>query len=162
MKKIGEFIPQALRTWNNYDTNAASDETGLACPEPTLAQQQFKEDSDINTIVKRFKITGELPTNVRMPTYQDFEGVFDFQSAMNAVAQAGEAFDEMPAEIRTRFHNDPAEFVDFCSKEDNRAEAIKMGLVMPKVDELTGKKGNTGEPVKTEPQAVSVSTVENK
>lgn len=162
MKKIGEFIPQILRTYNNYDTDAVSNETGLACPEPTLAQQQFKEETDINTIMKRFNVTGELPTSVRMPSYQDFEGIFDFQSAMNAVAQAGEAFDEMPADIRTRFHNNPAEFVDFCSKDENRQEAEKMGLVMPKVTELKEIKEKTGEPVKTEPKTVSVSTVENK
>lgn len=118
-----------LRTAYNYDKNAAGNEDAINCQDPSLTKQSFTEESDINTIVKRFNLTGQLPTNVRMPTYADYNDVFDFHTAMNAIAQANEAFDKMPADIRARFHNNPAEFVDFCSNEANRAEAEKMGLV---------------------------------
>lgn len=118
-----------LRTPYNYDMNAAGDEDGISCPEPTLAKQEFKEETDINTIVERFHITGELPENVRAPTHQDFLGIFDFQDAMNAIVQAREAFQQMPANVRYRFHNDPAEFVDFCSDPNNKAELGKLGLI---------------------------------
>lgn len=121
-----------MRTAYNYDTNAASDESGLKCEDPTLAKQSFKEECDINTIVERFGITGELPENVAAPQYRDFEGVFDFHSAMNAIAKANEAFDQMPAQVRAKFHNDTAAFVDFCEKEENRAEAERLGLIVPK------------------------------
>lgn len=120
-----------LRSAYNYDMNAASLESGLNCQDATLTQQHFKEETDINTIVRRFKITGEIPQNIRMPTFQDFTGVWDFQSAMNAVRQAQEAFDAMPADVRTRFHNDPQEFVEFTNHKDNLAEARKLGLVPP-------------------------------
>lgn len=121
-----------LRSPYNYDMAAASEQSGLTCPEPTLAQQQFAEEVDINTIMKKFNLTGQLPVGVRMPSYQDFEGVFDFQTAMNAVIDAKDAFMKMPADVRKRFHNDPAEFVDFCSNEENYPEALKMGLVNPR------------------------------
>lgn len=118
-----------LRTGYNYDMNQAGDESALECQDATLAKQSFAEEVDINTIVRRFNITGELPTNVRMPSYGDFSGVFDFHTAMNAVAQANESFDAMPAEVRARFHNNPDEFVNFCANPENLEEARKLGLV---------------------------------
>lgn len=121
-----------LRTQYNYDMNAAGDESALKCQDLSLAKQSFAEECDINTIVKRFGLTGKLPENIRMPTYGDFSGVKNFHDAMNAIAQANEAFDAMPAHVRTRFDNDAGKFVDFCNDENNREEAVKLGLVPPK------------------------------
>lgn len=118
-----------IRSPYNYDREFASDSSGLFCEDASLAKQSFLEESDINTIVRRFGLTGELPTNVRMPTFGDFSVVSDFHEAMNAIAQANEAFDSMPAEVRARFNNDPGAFVAFCSDEANRVEARKLGLV---------------------------------
>lgn len=126
---IGVFAPPFVRNPYNYDTNAASDAAGEYNNEPSKTKQSFAEECDINTIVKRFHLTGELPTNVRMPTYGDFTEIPDFHSAMNAIALAGEAFDRMPAEVRARFNNDPGAFVDFCSDPKNKAEAAKLGLI---------------------------------
>lgn len=118
-----------VRNPYNYDMNAAGNESGLKCLDLSLTKQSFLEETDINTIVNRFHLTGELPTNIRMPTYGDFTGVHDFHTAMNAVAVARESFDAMPADIRARFHNSAEEFVDFCSDDANIPEARKMGLV---------------------------------
>lgn len=118
-----------VRNPYNYDMNAAGDESGLKCEDPTLTQQHFKDDSDINTIVERFHITGELPQNIRMPSSYDFAGVFDFQSAMDTMNAARKAFQAMPAIVRARFDNDPAEFVQFCDDPQNLEEALKLGLV---------------------------------
>lgn len=118
-----------LRTPYNYDRDIASNESGLECLDPTMAQQQFREECDINTIMERFGRTGELVAPVRMPQYGDFDGVNDYHSAMNAIVEAQSAFDQLPAKMRARFGNDPAEFVEFCMNEENREEAIRMGLV---------------------------------
>lgn len=128
-----------IRTEHNYDMNAAGDESGLRCDDPSLTKQSFREESDINVIVARFNLTGQLPVGIRMPSYGDFADVFDFQTAMNAIAHANEAFDAMPAGVRARFHNDPAEFVAFCSDQANREEAEKLGLVMPKAAALAAE-----------------------
>ena len=50
-----------LRTPYNYDVDEVSAETGLACFDESLTQQQFKEESDINEIVRRFGLTGQTP-----------------------------------------------------------------------------------------------------
>lgn len=129
-----------LRTPYNYDTMEASDASALVCDDPSLAQQHMKEESDINTIVRRFGLTGELPSGVRMPQYGDFTGVTDYHSALNAVIAAQDSFAQLPADIRTRFGNDAAAFVDFCMNEENRAEAEKLGLVVPQAQITAAEK----------------------
>lgn len=140
--------PIFVRSAYNYDTAKASDESALTCPEPTLTQQHFANECDINTIVKRFGLTGQLPENIRMPTYTDYEGIFDFHTAMNAIAKANEAFDAMPADVRTRFNNNPGDFVAFCLDDNNRQEAIKLGLVPPPAQPATPPSG----PLATKPE----------
>jgi len=121
-----------LRTPYNYDVDKVSDETGLACADPSLAQQNFKDECDINHIVKQFGLTGELPGKPLSPQYGDFTGVLDYHSAVNAVLAAQDDFMELPAQMRSRFDNDPAKLIDFLTDEGNREEAIKLGLVADK------------------------------
>ena len=116
----------------NYDMDLASDKHGLDCKDDSLAQQQFKEDSDINTIVNRFMKSGVLPTPVNMPQYIDYEGVFDYQTAMNSVRAADEQFMRMDSKVRARFNNSPQEFLAFFADPANADEAIRLGLAVPK------------------------------
>ncbi|UOF79016.1 scaffold protein [Microviridae sp.] len=118
-----------LRAEGQYDPDEVSQSTGLYCADKSRTQQSFKEECDINTIVRRFGLDGVLPTGVRMPTYGDFEGISDAHEAMNAVRLAAEAFMRMPAKVRSRFENDAAKFVDFCSDDRNADEAASLGLV---------------------------------
>lgn len=121
-----------FRSGFNYDRDQVSHATGLACrPEESMTQQQFKEEVDINTIVARFGLTGELPENLRMPVSGDFTKVGDFQSAMQMVREAEEAFMELPGHVRARFHNDPQRLIEFIEDDANRDEAQKLGLVVP-------------------------------
>lgn len=122
----------------NYDADIASAYSGLWCRDPSRAIQSQKEEADINTIVRRFGVTGQVPTNVRVPTYGDFEGIFDFQSAQNALIMAQQSFNAMPADVRSRFDNDPHRFVEFCtalsadgSSLKNLEEMRKIGLAVP-------------------------------
>lgn len=147
--------PPFLRTAYNYDRDAASDESGLKCEDPSLAVQDSKDEVDINTIVVRFGLTGELPDVVQVPQYGDYSGVFDFQTAMNAVRQAGEAFMELPAKVRARFHNDPQEYLEFFSDPKNQDEAIALGLAERASEDPTAivPKGGTAPLPKGEPKA---------
>ena len=137
--------PIFLRTPYNYDTNQVSDETGLACRDASLTQQQFKEEADINTIVDRFLRSGVLPTPVNMPQYVDFEGVFDYQTAMNIIRAADENFMRLDARIRARFNNSPQEFLEFFANPDNIEEAIRLGLAVPN-QAATGSQEPVAEP----------------
>lgn len=125
-----------LRTPYNYDTIAASNESGLACEEPSLAQQQFLEESDINSILRKFNITGELPNAPISPRYGDFSGISDFKTALDRVNATYDEFESLPGELRARFNNNPEELIQFLDNDENRLEAEKLGLVEPKtIDE---------------------------
>jgi phage internal scaffolding protein len=134
-----------LRTPYNYDTDAASNESGLHCEDASLAQQHFKDECDINNILRQFNITGQLPENAVSPRYGDFTGVTDYHSALNQVIAAEDEFMSLPATIRARFENDPAQLIEFLENSENKDEAIKLGLVnkpaeMPQVVELPQEK----------------------
>ena len=121
--------PVFLRTPFNYDRDLASDLAGLSCEDASRTKRSFKEECDINTIMRRFGVSGAAPQNVRAPTYQDFEEVFDFRSAMHVLMDAEKSFMAMPSEVRKRFGNDPQEFVEFCSSEANLDEMKRLGLI---------------------------------
>ena len=139
-----------VRSAFDYDSDAASEAAGLRCPEEEgMTQQHFAKECDINEIVRRFGLTGELPENLKMPVSGDFTGVSDFQTAMNIVRQAEEEFLRVPAEVRARFANDPGRLMAFLDDPANRDEAVKLGLVnapaertrdvVQAVDELAAK-----------------------
>lgn len=131
-------VPAApfVRSPYNYDLKAASDDAGLDCSVDGFGRtkQSFAEEADINTLIRRFGLDGPLPQGVRMPSYGDFFGVTDYQSAIHAVRGAQRAFEAMPARVRSRFDNDPGAFVAFVGDEANRAEAIALGLVVAPPD----------------------------
>lgn len=120
-----------VRSPYNYDVDAVSIDTGLECKDESKAQQHQKEEADINTIVRKFIKTGELPPTFRAPQYGDFTGVTDYQSALESVRHAEESFMMLPAELRQRFDNNPEVFVEFCSDSANLDEMRKLGLVKP-------------------------------
>ena len=118
-----------LRTPYNYDRDAATNESGLACEEPSLAQQHHKDECDINNILRQFNITGLLPESPLSPRYGDFTGIGYYHTALNRVIAAQDEFDALPAQIRARFDNDPAQLIEFLENSDNRPEAEELGLV---------------------------------
>lgn len=120
--------------YSNDESMFYSAETALECKDESLTVQSQAEEADINTIVKRFGVTGMLPLVERPPLNEDFTEVFDFRSAMDMILAAQRSFEGLDANVRKRFGNDPAEFVEFCGNPDNLDEMRKMGLAVPKVD----------------------------
>lgn len=118
-----------VRNPYNYDMAAVSQETGLKCEDPSLAQQHMKDECDINVIVERFGVTGQLPVMPLEPSYGDFSGVNDYHSALNAIRASEEAFMALPAKIRAKFDHDPNALLEFLQNETNRDEAIELGLI---------------------------------
>jgi len=117
-----------FRTPFNYDRDAASKESGLDTGTDTETQQQFRDEVDINAIVKRFLVTGEVPEPVAVPQYGDFSGVPDYQTALNLVIAADAAFMALDPSVRARFNNSASAFMEFMSNEANSAEWKALGL----------------------------------
>jgi len=118
-----------IRNPYNYDTLAASNESGLRCEDATRTQQHFKDETDINNILRQFNITGQLPTKSMSPRYGDFTGIGDYHDALNKVIAAEDEFMTLPAQLRARFDNDPQELIEFLNNPENLDEAQKLGLV---------------------------------
>lgn len=126
-----------LRSGRNFDHDRRWATVNVG---ESMAIQSAKEECDINTIVKRFGITG-VPANVALPpALTDFQDAFDFQSSLDRLNEATRSFMSMTADTRARFLNDPHRFVAFCSERDhngqlvNRDEMVKYGLALPKVE----------------------------
>ena len=112
----------------NYDRNKASNMSAVAFPEETLAQQHFKEQCDINRIVAQYAKTGLVPQSAATPMAEDFVGITDYHTAMNAIRRGDEAFSTLSADVREKFKNDAGRFVDFCLDPGNLDEVIALGL----------------------------------
>nr|QJB19928.1 MAG: internal scaffolding protein [Microvirus sp.] len=144
-----------LRTPYNYDTNKAADESALKCEDKTLTQQHMKDECDINVLVKRFVVTGEIPQLTMPPMQGDFSTAPTYQEALNLMVEANRSFMQQPAEIRARFENDPAKFVDFCSDEKNRDELRRMGLWSPEAVERFELQAQTAEDLRKANEAAA-------
>lgn len=125
MKVVKPFV----RDPYNYDRDEASNASALVCEDPSLAQQHMKEECDINVIVERFGVTGQLPENPVSPQYGDFSGVLDYHSALNQINATMADFMGLPAKLRVRFDHDPVKLLHFLQNEENRDEAIQLGLI---------------------------------
>ncbi|AXH78055.1 MAG: internal scaffolding protein [Microviridae sp.] len=112
----------------DYDTNAAGNESALNCQDKTRTQQHLKDECDINVLVQRFVVTGEIPALTMPPLQGDFTDAPTYQDALNLMVQANRSFMQQPAEVRARFMNDPAQFVDYVSNPDNRQGVRELGL----------------------------------
>lgn len=132
--------------------------------EPTLTQQHHENETNINTIMAKALKSGIMPVgkDMNLLKFGDFETGFDYQESMNKIIAANESFEALPSQIRNRFRNDPALFLDFVSDESNRQEAVSLGLIQDVkgiaasgVDTLEepAQSSGSGDPSKGQPQS---------
>ena len=92
-------------------------------------KQEFTEECNINNIVAKYQRTGAIDHYSKYaPRYGEVSGQ-TFHQAMNIVCEAQQMFDDLPANVRDRFSQDPAEFLDFVSDPENVEEMAALGLV---------------------------------
>lgn len=96
---------------------------------PSRAKQSFKDECDINVIMAKYKERGIVTHVTRYNGhYGDLPNEVDYHTNLQSVMDADEAFKSLPAKLRARFHNDPAEFVGFILNPENQSEIDKLGL----------------------------------
>jgi len=131
-KKPTPLQPLTLTSNNSQFKSAYSikERVRLTFPQQSRwTKQSFKDECDINILMSRYKATGQLPNlNERLPQYIDATG-FEYQQAMEIVAQANTLFEELPSAVRNRFANNPAAFLDFTSDPANAQELHDLGLL---------------------------------
>lgn len=124
----------------------------ITCP-PGMTEQSFRNECDINQILKRFVKTGNLEHAERYePVYGEHTGL-DLKSALDIVADANNMFMDLPSETRNRFENDPAQFLDFVQDEENAEEMFKLGLrTKPPPEKTAPEAPPTENPEATPPE----------
>lgn len=111
----GEIIEKDFPQWKtpyNHDRDFESERTALYCNDPSLTKQEFKEETDINVILKRFTRTGELPP---MPVPEDFIDITaraNYFEMQQRIANANAIFYQLDPEIRAQHLNSPAKWAD--------------------------------------------------
>lgn len=109
-----------LRVWN-----------GVVVTGATTVKQSFKDDVNINKIMKRYEKNGSLPQMIRDNAgYGDYSDVPSYHEACNKVLFAQMQFDALSVEVKKRFKNDPVEMLEFCFNPDNFDEMVKLGLAI--------------------------------
>lgn len=96
---------------------------------PSRTKQSFKDECDINVLMKKYQATGVLPPGVGVARYADFSDVGDYLEAQITLLRAQDQFDSLPARVRDRFKNDPVAFLTFVANPANLGEARELGLL---------------------------------
>lgn len=134
-----------MRDPNQVETRRSNGTLDVATlnTDATMTQQQFKDECDINNIMKRYTKTGEWSHLAKkVGRYGDFSNIGDYQSMLDTVIKAEETFMELPAMLRYRFNNKPGELIEFLNNPENYDEGVKLGLITPKGQEQNAIKTN--------------------
>lgn len=141
----------ATKILSMYDPTNYGPESNLKF-EKTLTQQQFKDEQDINNIMRKYGAAAfSNQTQYLQQNFADFSQPVDFLQAKTLILDAENRFNELPAEIRKEFNNNPVNLVNFVQDEKNLEKAIKLGLIDPaKIPQKVPDK-EPAQPPKAEP-----------
>jgi hypothetical protein len=106
-----------VRTPYNYDRDEVSKKTALVFNDESLAQQQFKDENNINLMIRKY---GVLP--VQEVNWKEFDASVipqDFHEIQNMMKQAEAAFMTVPAEVRAQVDNDPVRFLAMVDEQQS-------------------------------------------
>ena len=102
--------------------------------EPSLTEQHFKDECDVNVIVDRYTRTGVMPSGSTQPLFGDFADFpTDLLSSRKFFDEAESRFMELPAEVRKEFNNSPLELLVALQDGTNRQRFVELGLIAPPV-----------------------------
>lgn len=111
-----------------YDPRAASRLTDVDTGRETMTQQHFRDEVDINTIMRRYAQSGQFPI-VRDPgVFADFSGITDYDSAVERLRWIESEFMKLDPEVRLKFDNNPGRMLELYQE-----------LAPEKFDELVKK-----------------------
>lgn len=128
--------------------NCYSPRTSVVSPPgQTPAQQQFKDDCDINKIMQRFQKTGAIDHVAKHQPQYGFVTPLSYHESLNIISTADSMFNDLPSSIRNQFHNNPQAFLEFVQNPDNADQLRTMGLALSPAAQLAAEEQdvpNTG------------------
>lgn len=107
--------------------------------EPSCTLQEFKDESDINNLVARYRQTGafydalaarNLGAQPRVPIFEDVSEIPDFAAAQEIINRGKEAFAALPPSVKGAFSNSPDLFLAFMTENAKNPEMLrKVGIL---------------------------------
>ncbi|AXH76408.1 MAG: internal scaffolding protein [Microviridae sp.] len=101
--------------------------------EPSMTQQNFQEECDINYILRKYAATGILD-NIGPGEYLDLDENYDYHQAIEILNKVDGTFGQLPSKIRDYFKNDPGEYLLFVQNPDNKEKGIELGIFNPPIN----------------------------
>lgn len=117
-------------------------ERGLEFHQPSLTQQQFKDECEIESLLKAHnlgQVMGILNNHQRQPLYGDVSDIPDFHDSQNHVARATEYFQGLPSDVRAQFNNNLGEFLSALNNPSAREALTDMGVLKKAADKAPDK-----------------------
>ena len=96
----------------------------------SMTKQADRDRANIHNILKRYEKTGLLPQRTTSPIEGELPQVESFHQAMNILVTAQQSFEALPSNVRQKFENDPAKFLEFVNDEKNKDQLIELGLAV--------------------------------
>lgn len=144
-KQIAPIVAQTVdddgqiviwKTPYNHNTDREAGRVALFCGEPSLAQQSFKDEADINVIVERVLRTNAPPIPLPMQ-YGDLTTVDDYHTMQTKLAETNGLFYRLPPDIREEYSNNPGAWLQDVNEKlaAGDIEPLRaMGLDLASVD----------------------------
>lgn len=102
--------------------------------EPSQTLQEFKDESDINNLVARYKQTGafydalaarNFGIQPRVPIFDDVSEIPDFEAAQEVINRGKAIFEAVPPSIRRKFDNSLELFLAFMTENAKNPEVLR-------------------------------------
>lgn len=84
--------------------------------------------TEIKKMVERAEREGLFRASTRFEGEMDDFPAYDFMEAQFHMARANSMFESLPSQVRQKFDNNPAAFMQFANNPDNAQEMVNMGL----------------------------------
>lgn len=116
-----------MKFFNRY---SPAPSVGLEFNEPSMTEQHFKDECDINNIIAQYEATGVMPQGDRKPMFGDFDKFpQDLMSSRQMFDEATARFMELPSRLRKQFDNDPTKLLGWLQDPSNYEQAVEYGLL---------------------------------
>lgn len=123
-----------MKIYSRYECPAVQ---GCTFVKPSLTSQEFKDEVDINNVLKKYaaqaKLLG-LPISEVLPPlssdqFSDVSNYDDFISSMNKIATMKQTFENLPSDVRRKYGDRVEDFVKGLSNPDDFNYLAEKGVL---------------------------------
>lgn len=111
--------------------------SGLTCLKPSMTSQEFKDECNVNNILKRYAAQAQVmgvPLSELLPKlgsapYGDFTNLDSFMEMKNKVARATQVFEALPSDVRAKYGNTVEGFLGALNNPDEYKFLSERGVL---------------------------------